>query len=137
MKKFLLALIASTSLFGSAWAVDRDDMIMALQDYMEMAAFGDGVIMPEQFAQIRNDAFIIDARQASDYAEHHIPGAVHIDWRFIMSELDQIPEDRLIVVYCDTGILSSKAHMALRLVGYDQARVLFNGLNGWHAHIGQ
>lgn len=135
MKKLFLALVASTSLMSSAWAMDRDDMIMALQDYMEMAAFGDGVISPAQFAQIRQDAFIIDSRQASDYAQHHIPGAVHIDWRFIMSELDQIPQDQLIVIYCDTGILSSKAHMALRLVGYDQARVLFNGLEGWHAHI--
>lgn len=43
----------------------------------------------------------------------------------------------MIVLYCDTGILSSKAHMALRLVGYDQVRVLFNGLAGWQQHHGQ
>jgi rhodanese-related sulfurtransferase len=44
-----------------------------------------------------------------------------------------LPKDRLIVLYCDTGILSSKAHFALRLVGYEQVKVLFNGYEGWKA----
>lgn len=120
-----------------AIAVDRSDLIATLQDYMEMAAFGDGVIMPAQLAEMKNDAILVDTRQAADYAKHHIPGAINIDWRFVMSELDKLPQDKMIVLYCDTGILSSKAHFALRLVGYEQVRVLFNGLNGWHAHLGR
>jgi rhodanese-related sulfurtransferase len=100
---------------------------------MEMAAFGDGVITADQLKAMMNEQeiFIIDARQEQDFNQSHIPGAVNIDWRYVLSDLDQIPDDKMIVLYCDTGILSSKAHMALRLVGYDQARVLFNGYSAW------
>ena len=137
MKKLLIAFIASLSLTHSAFAIERDDMIMALQDYMEMAAFGDGVIMAANLAEIKDDVVLVDARQPQDFNKNAIEGAINIDWRFILAELDKLPEDKMIVLYCDTGILSSKAHMALRLVGYQQVRVLFNGLAGWHALKGQ
>ncbi|OZA96294.1 MAG: hypothetical protein B7X52_05495 [Thiotrichales bacterium 34-46-19] len=74
---------------------------------------------------------IVDTRPAEAYAKDHIAGAINIDWRFVLSEVKQLPKDRLIVLYCDTGILSSKAHFALRLVGYEQVKVLFNGYEGW------
>ncbi|WP_234968943.1 rhodanese-like domain-containing protein [Thiomicrospira sp. ALE5] len=125
--------MVSFSIAQPAKAVDLDDLTAVLQDYMEMAAFGDGVITADQLRAMMNEQeiFIIDARMEQDYNQSHIPGAVNIDWRFVLSELDQIPDDKMVVVYCDTGILSSKAHMALRLVGYDQARVLFNGYGSW------
>ncbi|WFE67905.1 rhodanese-like domain-containing protein [Thiomicrospira sp. R3] len=137
MKKLLLACVTSFVLITSASAIERDDIIMALQDYMEMAAFGDGVIMAANLAEIKDEVVLVDARQAQDFSNNAIPGAINIDWRFVLSELDKLPEDKMIVLYCDTGILSSKAHMALRLVGYDQVRVLFNGLAGWQQHHGQ
>ncbi|SFR60116.1 Rhodanese-related sulfurtransferase [Thiomicrospira sp. ALE5] len=133
IKPLLLASMVSFSIAQPAKAVDLDDLTAVLQDYMEMAAFGDGVITADQLRAMMNEQeiFIIDARMEQDYNQSHIPGAVNIDWRFVLSELDQIPDDKMVVVYCDTGILSSKAHMALRLVGYDQARVLFNGYGSW------
>lgn len=131
IKPFLFASLLS--LTPSAFAVDKDDLTAVLQDYMEMASFGDGVITADQVKALMKEQaiFFIDARQEQDFNASHIPGAVNIDWRYVLSELDQIPQDQLVVVYCDTGILSSKAHMALRLVGYDQARVLFNGYSAW------
>ncbi|WP_239232366.1 rhodanese-like domain-containing protein [Thiomicrospira aerophila] len=133
IKPLLLASVVALGVTQPAKAVDQDDLIAVLQDYMEMAAFGDGVITADQLKAMMNEqeVFIIDARQEQDYNQSHIPGAVNIDWRFVLSELDQIPDDKMIVLYCDTGILSSKAHMALRLIGYDQARVLFNGYSSW------
>lgn len=137
MKKVLFALWLSLGLTSTAWAMDREDLIIALQDYMEMAPFGDGVILASQLAEMKNEVVLVDARQPQDFAHNPIEGAINIDWRYVLSELDQLPEDKMIVLYCDTGILSSKAHMALRLVGYQQVRVLFNGLAGWQAHISQ
>lgn len=133
IKPLLAASVMSLAFTQPAKAMDQDDLIAVLQDYMEMAAFGDGVITADQLKAMMNEQeiFIIDARQEQDFNQSHIPGAVNIDWRYVLSELDQIPDDKMIVLYCDTGILSSKAHMALRLVGYDQARVLFNGYSAW------
>jgi rhodanese-related sulfurtransferase len=133
IKPLLAASVISLALTQPVKAVDQDDLIAVLQDYMEMAAFGDGVITVDQLKAMMNEQeiFLIDARQEADFNQSHIPGAVNIDWRYVLSELDRIPNDKMIVLYCDTGILSSKAHMALRLVGYDQARVLFNGYSAW------
>lgn len=132
MKHYFLTLITLSLLTLNFTSQAQDeDLKYALQDYMEVAAFADGVITAQELKEQLNNAFIIDARQENDYANYHIPGAVNIDWRFVISEIDQIPQDKLVVIYCDTGILSSKAHFALRLLGYSNARVLFNGLASW------
>ena len=102
-----------------------------LQDYMESAPFADGVITATQLKGLASKPLIVDTRPAEAYAKDHIAGAINIDWRFVLSEVKQLPKDKLIVLYCDTGILSSKAHLALRLVGYEQVKVLFNGYEGW------
>lgn len=83
MKKLLLACVTSFVLITSASAIERDDIIMALQDYMEMAAFGDGVIMAANLAEIKDEVVLVDARQAQDFSNNAIPGAINIDWRFV------------------------------------------------------
>jgi len=45
--------------------------------------------------------------------------------------LDKIPTDKTVVPYCDSGLLSSKAHFALKLVGYENVRVILAGYADW------
>jgi len=130
-----LALTALATFFVSTetMAQSTNDKVIFehLQDYMEAAPFADGVITAAQLKGLTAKPLIVDTRPAEAYAKDHIAGAINIDWRFVLSEVKQLPKDRLIVLYCDTGILSSKAHFALRLVGYEQVKVLFNGYEGW------
>jgi rhodanese-related sulfurtransferase len=118
---------------GLSLAQDKAEKIVfeQLQDYMESAPFADGVITTAQLKALKPQPVIVDTRSAEAYAKDHIAGAINIDWRFVLSEARQLPKDGVIVLYCDTGILSSKAHLALRLVGYEQVKVLFNGYEGW------
>jgi rhodanese-related sulfurtransferase len=127
--------LASLVLSGVAMAHQSNDKLVFehLQDYMEVAPFADGVITAAQLKGLTPKPLIVDTRPAESYEKDHIAGAINIDWRFVLSEVKQLPKDRLIVLYCDTGILSSKAHFALRLVGYEQVKVLFNGYDGWKA----
>lgn len=134
---FIINMVALVSLVmsGSVMAQQSNDKLIFehLQDYMEAAPFADGVITAAQLKGLTAKPLIVDTRPAEVYAKDHIAGAINIDWRFVLSEVKQLPKDRLIVLYCDTGILSSKAHFALRLVGYEQVKVLFNGYEGWKA----
>jgi len=116
---------------GGIHAQAADPVFNQLQDYMESAPFADGVITSAQLRSLVDKPLIVDMRPEEAYQQSHIAGAIHIDWRFVLSELKQLPKDRLIVLYCDTGILSSKAHLALRLIGYEQVKVLFHGYEGW------
>jgi rhodanese-related sulfurtransferase len=37
----------------------------------------------------------------------------------------------MVVVYCNSGSLSAQAVFALRLLGYDNVKVLQDGIEGW------
>lgn len=106
----------------------------AFQEYLDFADYGDGVIPPAILDQQINQVWVIDTRRPADYEKGHLPGAKHIEWRQIIEHLDALPKDQKIVVYCDTGVLSSKAHLMLRLLGYENSRVLLGGYQQWQAY---
>lgn len=104
----------------------------ALEGYFDFASYADGVIAPAMLQQL-GDIQIIDTRKAEDFEQEHIPGAINIEWRQVIFNTEQIAKDKLVVLYCDTGILSSKTHLALRLMGYENVRVLFGGYKQYQA----
>lgn len=134
IQKFLPLILGSSLLLNAPLVVSDEpnpEVLDHLQGYFEFASFGDGVLTPALVDEMQDQALIIDTRKSEDYAVSHIPNAIHIEWRDILNHLDDLPKDKLIILYCDTGILSSKAHMALRLLGYENARVMFGGYLDW------
>jgi rhodanese-related sulfurtransferase len=131
MKTRVLFLLISLTLPLTVHA-DNEAVIEAMQEFMEFAEYAEGAISPEQINSIGVDAFaVVDTRSQTQYEAGHIHGAIHIEWRQILARRDELPGDRPVVLYCDTGLLSSKAHFALRLAGHDNVKVLYGGYNGW------
>ncbi len=64
---------------------------------------------------------VIDVRQPSEYEEGHIPGAINIPLRELAANVDKIPTDRAVYVYCKSGFRAGVAVSAVRLMGYDNA----------------
>ena len=133
MNKILIALFASLSLLtASAQAEDNPAVVDALSGYMDFAEYGSSLIWPEQIpADDWKKVFIVDARDAAQFAREHIPGAVNIEWRQAVARRAEIPRDRMVVMYCNSGSLSAQAVFALRLLGYDNVKVLQDGIEGW------
>ena len=130
----LLLLLLLLPLPGLA---DTQPLREALQDYLEFAEYAEGVVSPEQIIEVGPGAFyFVDTRLKRQFDQEHLPGAVHIEWREIVSRDHEIPRDQTVVLYCDTGLLSSKAQFALRLLGRDNVKVLSGGLNEWKMHQG-
>lgn len=76
--------------------------------------------------------YIIDVREPYEYAEGHVDGAINISPTLIMqgsSELNAIPKDAPIILYCRTGSRSNTAIHILRSLGYTN---LTNGINKGH-----
>lgn len=133
MNRTLAALLASLALFAApVHAEENAAVVDALSGYMDFAEYGGSLIWPEQIpADDWNKIFIVDARDAAQYEKEHIPGAVNIDWRQAVARRAELPRDRMVVVYCNSGSLSAQAVFALRLLGYDNVRVLQDGIEGW------
>lgn len=108
------------------------DIQSAMQDYADFATYDAGVILPAQIDQTAFESFVfIDTRSAAEFAAGTIPGAKNIEWREVFNRTDEIPTDRQVVLFCNTGVFSAQAMFGLRVLGYENVLVLQTGLNGW------
>ncbi len=56
--------------------------------------------------------------------KEHIPGAVNIEWRQVLARRSELPINKPILIYCNTGTLSAQVGFALRVAGFDNLRIL-------------
>ena len=79
-----------------------------------------------------NDPFILSIRSAEHYALGHIPGAVNIGYTSVFTEenLEILPKDRQIVVYCYTGHTAAQTTALLNTMGYEAVCLLW-GMCSW------
>src|SRR6056297_3686767 len=78
------------------------------------------------------DMFVLDIRQPDVYAEGHIEGAVNAPWGTDISDnLDMIPSDKPVYVYCYTGQTAGQTVALLNFAGIDAKSVNL----GWNLGI--
>lgn len=134
MKTILQALLLSVAFMGGAVPAQADESPVAdaIEEYMDFTEYGSSIIWPEQIPEAEwKKIMIIDARSADQFAREHIPGAIHIDWRKVPGKRNDIPKDRMVVIYCNTGSLSAQAVFAMRVLGWENVKVLQDGIEGW------
>ena len=78
-----------------------------------------------------SDALVIDVRTPDEYAAGHILNAVNIPLRTLGQNLDMIPTDRQVFVYCKSGWRAGLATSSLGMAGYDNVLAYPPGWNGW------
>lgn len=109
----------------------------ALEAYFDFVEYNSGTIMSEQIAAPDwRKFYVLDVRDASQFAKEHIPGAVNIEWRKVFAERARLPRDKTILAYCNTGSFSAQSAMALRMAGYENVRILHGGFAEWKARGG-
>jgi molybdopterin/thiamine biosynthesis adenylyltransferase/rhodanese-related sulfurtransferase len=81
----------------------------------------------------RKDATWLDVREADEYEQGAIPGAVHIPRGFLELQVEgKIPNrDTPVVVYCAGGTRSAFAAAALQELGYTNVVSMNGGFNKW------
>ena len=128
-----LALALTLAMAAPAFA-QEDPVAEAVQDYMDFATYEAGIILPAQITdEMLASVTFVDTRDAGQFEAGTIEGAVNIEWREIPARLDELPEDGLVVLFCNTGSLSAQAAFAARLMGRENVVVLQDGLEGWRA----
>jgi rhodanese-related sulfurtransferase len=106
--------------------------VKAMQEYMEFAPYEAGIILPQQLAKdVFETVVFIDTRDKVQFAKGSIPGARNIEWREVLGRMSEIPKDKKVILFCNTGSLSAQAAFALRVAGHDNVLVLQTGIEGW------
>lgn len=137
MKKQIYFTLALLLAFPSVMANDKAKIIDEISGYLEFVDYGGGTIFPEQIPKGEYaKMMVIDARDAAQYAKEHIPGAVNIEWRQVLAKSGDIPKNKPVLIYCNTGTLSAQAGFALRVSGWENVRILQGGFSEWKSKGG-
>ena len=137
MKKLIVASLSILCVALPVWADDKAKLMDELSGYLEFVDYGGGTIFAEQIPKSEYPkVMVIDARDAGQYAKEHIPGAVNIEWRQVLSKSGDIPKNKPVLIYCNTGSLSAQAGFALRVSGWENVKILQGGFSEWKAKGG-
>ena len=89
----------------------------------------------ELVARFRSgEVVFVDVRQPEEYAENHLPGAIHIPERALSARRDELPSDTLLIPYCNMDFRGLLAARQLRRLGFAEVGLMQErGLVGWRA----
>jgi rhodanese-related sulfurtransferase len=76
---------------------------------------------------------IVDVRSKGEYAESHVPGALHIPFYSVLSRSDELPahDGEPLVVYCEHGPRAGLARMGLWMAGAGEVLFLEGHMTAW------
>ncbi len=93
--------------------------IISVQDaYQLLQSQGDGV------------AFI-DVRTPGEYQSGHVPGAKLIPVQTLAQHLSEVPKDKKVIVYCESGVRAARAAELLVEHGYSNVLSMKASMRGW------
>jgi rhodanese-related sulfurtransferase len=101
------------------------------QDFIELlkAPIVSMVTREQADAKVAQGAEWLDVRFASEYAYHHIEGAINAPLHELRNYIQQLDSSKEYIVYCQTGRRSSAASFILAQFGI-KALVLEGGTRG-------
>jgi len=78
-------------------------------------------------------AVLVDVREASEWEQGHIPGAVHLSKSYLEQDVEGAVPDRSrpIVLYCAGGVRSLFAAQTLAAMGYEDVASMAGGFQRW------
>ena len=79
----------------------------------------------------KEDLFLLDVRKLSDRKKGHINDSYHIYTGEVLQKLDQIPKNKKIVVYCDSGYKSTLVASLLQKSNYENVKSVLGSMGAW------
>lgn len=81
----------------------------------------------------REDAIVVDVREADEFATGHLPDARNIPGSKLAERISEIEKykDKPVIVCCATGMRSNKACAELKKNGFSRINNLAGGVDAW------
>ncbi len=94
--------------------------------------FGFKEVDPAGLQQMAADgALVIDVRTDAEVARGMIPGSQHIPLHLLPVRESELPKDKALVIYCQSGGRSAQACAFLASKGFTDVYNLQGGIMGW------
>ena len=77
----------------------------------------------------------LDVREPEEVAIGHIKNSLHIPLNLIPHNLEKIPKEEILIVYCHHGMRSLKAVEYLKAKGYENVVNLASGIHEWSIKV--
>ena len=96
------------------------------KDPVNMAGYAAGNIVEGTFRPFFAEALdglddssvLVDVRTDEEFAQGHIPGAIHCELEKMRGQLDMLPKDKELIIYCRVGLRGYVAERLLEQKGY-------------------
>jgi rhodanese-related sulfurtransferase len=83
-------------------------------------------------ARQQHNLLLLDTRTTEEYRVSRIEGARHISYdEFSVDQLQDVPKDQPIVLYCTVGYRSERVGEKLQEAGYHDVSNLYGGILSW------
>ena len=82
----------------------------------------------------REAIHLVDVREAHEWNEGHIPGAVHRPLSELAAWADDLPKDEPVIFYCLAGGRSGQALSWCKSAGHAVGGHMGGGINAWRLH---
>ena len=81
----------------------------------------------------KEEIFLLDVREPSEFEGGHIRGAVNLPWNsgVLQEKYATLPKDKPLIVICQSGGRSAAASAFLEEKGFDQILNMVGGMNAW------
>lgn len=78
-----------------------------------------------------DEVFLLDVRTAPEHTQENIPNSINIPLMGLLNRANELPKDKKLIVYCQTGGRSLVACQYLQQIGFDNAYNLLGGIEAW------
>jgi molybdopterin/thiamine biosynthesis adenylyltransferase/rhodanese-related sulfurtransferase len=115
--------------------IDYEDFCGVVSDEAA-AASADSTLTPRELRELLDSGkkvALIDVREPVEWEINHLDGAQLVPKSTIESGegLAKLPQDRILVLYCKTGMRSADALAAVKKAGFSDAKHLQGGIVAW------
>jgi len=113
---------------------------LSKQDLMKEAmASVNPVDAAEAEAMLQNGVTVLDVREPAEFDMGHLPGAVNVPRGVLEFRVGDHPAlcdpQTEILLYCKNGGRSTLAAHTLKLMGFENVRMLTGGFDGWSGTV--
>ena len=77
------------------------------------------------------DIYLLDVRTLGEYVQKRIKGAHLLPIDQVQQRINELPKNKPIIVYCETGMRSAQVGRYLSSLGYKDVSNLSQGIMGW------